>query len=91
MSAIDVIGCACEGRVGHYVYRKRGRISRLNDAMDGKRRTQLIAAVFDFVSEELTTMYSLTKIERLVFFGYSSQAFTVTWGEALCRCIGGIY
>jgi hypothetical protein len=37
LPAVDVVGCACEGCIAHDVYRKRGYISRLNHAPDGKR------------------------------------------------------
>jgi hypothetical protein len=37
LPAVDVVGPACEGSIGHDVYRKRGYISGLNHAPDGKR------------------------------------------------------
>jgi hypothetical protein len=40
LAAVDVVGCACEGHVSHYVDRWDGHISRLNHAPDGKRSTQ---------------------------------------------------
>jgi hypothetical protein len=52
LSAIDVVGRAREGRVGHDVYSERGDVGWSDDAPDGKRGAKLIAPVFEFIAEE---------------------------------------
>ena len=52
LPAVNVVGRACEGRVGHEVYGERGDIGRSDDAPDGKRRAKLVAALFEFIAEE---------------------------------------
>ena len=52
LPAVDVVGCAREGRVGHDVYGERGDVGRPDDAPDGKRGAKLIAAVFEFIAEQ---------------------------------------
>ena len=52
LPAVDVVGRAREGRVGHDVYGERGDVGRSDDAPDGKRGAKLIAAVFEFIAEE---------------------------------------
>ena len=47
LSAVDVVGCPCEGGVGHDVYSKCGDVCWSDDAPDGKRGPKLIAAVFE--------------------------------------------
>ena len=51
LPAVDVVGRAREGRVGHDVYGERGDVGRPDDAPDGKRGAKLIAAVFEFFAE----------------------------------------
>src|SRR5215470_8196861 len=41
LPAVDVIGCAREGGVGHDVYSERGHVGRPDDASDGKRGAKL--------------------------------------------------
>lgn len=50
--AVDVVGGAREGRVGPQVNRERGDVGWSDDAPDGKRGAQLIAAVFELIAEE---------------------------------------
>src|SRR3989442_16030564 len=52
LPAVDVVGRAREGSVGHDVYGERGDVGRSDDAPDGKRGTKLIAAVFQLIAEE---------------------------------------
>ena len=52
LPAVDVVGRAREGRVGHDVYGERGDVGRSDDAPDRKRGAKLIAAVFEFIAEE---------------------------------------
>ncbi len=52
LPAVDVVGCAREGGVGHDVYGERGDVGRSDDAPDGKRGAKLIAAAFEFIAEE---------------------------------------
>src|SRR5215510_226046 len=47
LSAVDVIGCAREGGVGHNVYRERGHVRRSDHASDGKRGAKLVATFFE--------------------------------------------
>src|ERR1017187_6898186 len=52
LPAVDVVGRAREGGVGHDVYGERGDVGRSDDAPDGKRGAKLLAAVFEFIAEE---------------------------------------
>src|SRR5437762_14331329 len=52
LPAVDVVGLAREGRVGHDVYGERCDVGRSDDAPDGKRGAKLIAAVVEFIAEE---------------------------------------
>ena len=52
LPAVDVVGRAREGRVGHDVYSERSDVGRSDDAPDGKRGAKLIAAVLEFIAEE---------------------------------------
>ncbi len=52
LPAVDVVGCAREGGVGHDVHGERGDVGRPDDAPDGKRGAKLIAAVFEFIAEQ---------------------------------------
>jgi hypothetical protein len=45
LPAVDVVGRAGEGGVGHDVYGERGDVGRSDDAPDGERGAKLIAAV----------------------------------------------
>ena len=46
LTAVDVIGCAREGGVGHNVYGQRGHVRRSDHASDGKRGAKLVAPFF---------------------------------------------
>src|SRR2546428_2221919 len=50
LPAVDVVGRAGQGRVGHDVYGERGDVGRSDDAPDGKRGAELIAAVFELIA-----------------------------------------
>ena len=52
LPAIDVIGPAREGRVGHEVYGERGHVDRADHAPDGKGGAKVIAAVFELIAEQ---------------------------------------
>jgi hypothetical protein len=52
LPAVDVVGRADEGRVGHDVYGERGDVDRCNDAPDTKRSAKLIAAFTKFIAED---------------------------------------
>ncbi len=52
LPAVDVVGRACEGRVGHDVNGERGDVVRSDDAPDGKRGAKLIATLFEFIAEQ---------------------------------------
>ena len=52
LPAVDVVRRAREGRVAHDVHRKRGDIRRTDDAPDGKRRAELIAAFLELIAEK---------------------------------------
>src|SRR3989442_12348608 len=52
LPAVDVVGRARQGRVGHDVYGERGDVGRSDDAPDGERGAKLIAAIFEFIAEE---------------------------------------
>ncbi len=53
LPAVDVVGRAREGRVGHDVHGECGDVGRSDNAPDGKRGAKLIAAVFEFIAEQL--------------------------------------
>ena len=44
LPSVDVAGRAHEGRVGHAMYGEPGDVGRSDDAPDGKRGAELIAA-----------------------------------------------
>jgi hypothetical protein len=52
LSAVDVIGCAREGGVGHDVYGERGHVRRSDHASDGKRGAKLVAAFFELIAQQ---------------------------------------
>ena len=52
LPAVDVVGRARESRVDHDVYGERGDVGRFDDAPDGKRGAELIAAVVELIAEE---------------------------------------
>src|ERR1700736_4693160 len=52
LSAVDVIGCAREGGVGHNVYGERSHVRRSDYASDGKRRAKLVATFFELVAQQ---------------------------------------
>ncbi len=52
LPAVDVVGRAREGRVGHDVYGEGSDVGRSDDTPDGKRGPKLIPAVFEFIAEE---------------------------------------
>src|SRR2546427_3471532 len=52
LPAVNIVGRAGEGRVGHDVYGERGDVGRSDDAPDGKRGAKLIAAVLELIAEE---------------------------------------
>ena len=52
LPAIEVIGGARQGRVGHDVYGQRGDIRRLHNPADGKLGLKLVAAIFEFIAED---------------------------------------
>src|SRR5436190_13614478 len=52
LPAVDVVGRAREGSVGHDVHGERGDVSRFDDAPNGKCGPKLIAAVFELIAEE---------------------------------------
>ena len=53
LSAVDIIGCAREGGVGHDVNGERGHIRRSDHASDGKRGAKLVAAFFQLITQQL--------------------------------------
>src|SRR3984885_5682175 len=52
LSAVDVIGCAREGGVGHNVYSERGQVRRSDYASDGKRGAKLVATFFQLIAQQ---------------------------------------
>ena len=52
LSAVDVVGRAREGGVGHDVHGECGDVGRSHHAPDRKRGAKLIAAVFQFIAEQ---------------------------------------
>src|SRR6185295_16754184 len=52
LSAVDVIGCAREGGVGHDVYGERGHVRRSDHASDGKCVPKLIATIFELIAQQ---------------------------------------
>src|SRR5215470_12201717 len=52
LSAVDVIGCAREGGVGHNVYGERGYVRRSDHASDGKRGAKLVATFFELIAQQ---------------------------------------
>ena len=52
LPAVDVVGRAREGGVDHDMDGERGDVGRSDDAPDGKRGAQLIAAVFELIAEQ---------------------------------------
>ena len=52
LPAVNVVGRAGKGRVGHDVHGERSDVGRLDDAADRKRGTKLIAAAFELIAEE---------------------------------------
>ena len=52
LPAVDVIGRAGKGRIGHDVYGQRRHIGWFDDAPDGKGCAKLIAAMFELIAEE---------------------------------------
>ena len=52
LPAVDVVGCAGEGGVGHDVYGERCNVGWCDDAPDGERGAKLLTAVFELVAEE---------------------------------------
>jgi len=52
LAAVDVVGCARQGRARHNVYDERGDVGRSDDAPDGQRGAKLAAAAFEFNAEE---------------------------------------
>src|SRR5580704_8871355 len=52
LSAVDVIGCAREGSVGHNVYGERGHVRRADYASDGKRGAKVVATFFELIAQQ---------------------------------------
>src|SRR5215467_4983328 len=52
LSAVDVIGCAREGGIGHNVYGQRGHVRRSDHAADGKGGAKLVAAFFELIAQQ---------------------------------------
>src|SRR5438552_1600203 len=52
LSAVDVIGCAREGGVGHNVYGERGHVRRYDHASDGKRAAKLVTTFFELIAQQ---------------------------------------
>src|ERR1700729_2643117 len=52
LSAVDVIGCTCEGCVGHNVHGERGHVRRSDHASDGKGGAKLVAAFFELIAQQ---------------------------------------
>src|ERR1700682_2018010 len=52
LSAVDVIGCAREGGVGHNVYGERGHVLQSDHASDRKRGAQLVATFFELIAQQ---------------------------------------
>src|SRR5579859_4908098 len=52
LSAVDVIGCAREGGVGHNVYGERGHVRRSDHASDGKRAAKLVATFLELIAQQ---------------------------------------
>jgi len=52
LPAVDVVRRAREGGVAHDVYGKRSDVGRFDNAPDGKRGAQLIAAVFELIAQD---------------------------------------
>src|SRR5262249_38539837 len=50
LAAVHVVGRAGESRVGHEVDGERGDVARFDDAPDGERGAELVAAVVEFVA-----------------------------------------
>ena len=52
LPAVDVIGCAREGGVGHDVYGERGHVGRSDHASDRKRGAKLAATFFELIAQQ---------------------------------------
>src|SRR5271154_4691331 len=52
LSAVNVVGCACEGGIGHDVYGERGHIRRSDYASDGKGGAKLVATLFELIAQQ---------------------------------------
>jgi hypothetical protein len=52
LPAVDVVGRACEGRVGHDVYGERSYVGWFDDPPDGECGAKLVATIFEFIAEE---------------------------------------
>src|SRR5215472_14576163 len=51
LSAVDVVGCAREGGIGHNVYGERSHVCRSDHASDGKRGAKLVATFFELITQ----------------------------------------
>src|SRR5262245_11993583 len=52
LSAVDVVGCAREGGIGHNVYAERSHVCRSDHASDGKRGAKLVATFFELITQQ---------------------------------------
>src|SRR5215472_12804498 len=52
LSAVDVVGCAREGGIGHNVYGERSHVCRSDHASDGKRGAKLVATFFELITQQ---------------------------------------
>ena len=52
LSAVNVVGCAREGGIGHDVYGERGDIRRPDYASDGKRGAKLVTTLFELIAQQ---------------------------------------
>ena len=52
LAAVDVIGSAGQGGVGHDVHGERGDVGRADHPSDRQRRAELVAASFEVLAEQ---------------------------------------
>src|SRR5580658_3992101 len=52
LAAVNVIGCAREGSVGHDVYGERGHVRRSDHASDGERGAKLVATFVELIAQQ---------------------------------------
>jgi hypothetical protein len=88
LSAVDVVGGAGNGGVGHEVHGERGDVGWADDALDRERAAEVLAAGVELIAEEdggqrVSTNPAAIRLTRI---GASSRArFLVSAGIAAVR------